>query len=76
MTVVDITNDLSQWTPPAPPVLLAVLPFHHTYGLQVFAVRACADPLTVAIVPKWDPKRVLAAIPRYVPTYDALRLSY
>ncbi|TCD62312.1 hypothetical protein EIP91_007079 [Steccherinum ochraceum] len=53
------------FTPPVPPVVLAVLPFHHTYGLQMFAIRCVIDQTTLAIVPKWDAKIVLSAIPKY-----------
>ncbi|KAF9564169.1 acetyl-CoA synthetase-like protein [Agrocybe pediades] len=59
------------YTPPVPqnseglPVTLAFLPLHHTYGLHSYCFRACLVPSTLVILPKWDVKVALDAIPRY-----------
>ncbi|KAH9480790.1 putative 4-coumarate--CoA ligase 2 [Psilocybe cubensis] len=58
-------------TPPPPlnpegiPVTLAFLPLHHTYGLHSYCFRATLMPSTLVILPKWNVKVALDAIPRY-----------
>ncbi|KAF5317551.1 hypothetical protein D9619_013140 [Psilocybe cf. subviscida] len=62
---------LQIYTPPTPtnpegiPVTLAFLPLHHTYGLHAYCYRACLAPSTLVLMPQWDVKVALNAIPRY-----------
>lgn len=54
-------------TPPLfpPGVMLAVLPFYHTYGLHVNVIRPFYQALTQVILPKWSANMVLHCIPKY-----------
>ncbi|KAH8077249.1 hypothetical protein BXZ70DRAFT_902379 [Cristinia sonorae] len=65
-------SSLLQFVPPFPPVTLAVLPFYHTYGLQLFCIRCVINPVTYVVVPKWDPRVVLKAIPKFKINYVLL----
>ena len=47
------------------PVILAILPMHHTYGLNMYAFRSCLVQSTLVLLPKWDTKLALKAIPKY-----------
>ncbi|KAI0078256.1 amp dependent CoA ligase [Panus rudis PR-1116 ss-1] len=51
--------------PTVPPVFLAVLPFYHTYGLNMFCYRPMFAPMTSVIVSRWKPDTVIKAIERY-----------
>lgn len=54
------------WQPPEGiPVVLAFLPMHHTYGLNIYAFRSCLARATLVLMPKWDTKLALEAIPKY-----------
>ena len=54
------------WQPPeGMHVVLAFLPMHHTYGLHMYAFRSCLACSTLALIPKWDVKLALKAIPKY-----------
>ena len=62
------------------PVILAILPMHHTYGLNMYAFRSCLAQSTLVLLPKWDTKLALKAIPKYAPSffffpYDNTRLT-
>jgi len=46
-------------------VVLALLPVHHAYGLHMYAFRSCLSCTTLALIPKWDAKLALKAIPKY-----------
>lgn len=48
------------------PVTLIVIPFYHSYGLNVFCFRVFALPITLVILPKWDPEFALKLIPKSV----------
>jgi len=53
------------YTPPdGIPVILAILPMHHTYGLNMYAFRTCLAQATLVLMPKWDTKLALRAIPK------------
>ena len=47
------------------PVILAFLPMHHTYGLNIYAFRSCLAQATLVLMPKWETKLALRAIPKY-----------
>ena len=54
------------WQPPeGTPVILALLPLHHTYGLNLYAFRSCLACATLVLMPRWDTKLALRAIPKY-----------
>jgi len=61
------------YTPPdGIPVILALLPLHHTYGLNMYAFRTCLGQATLVLMPKWDTKLALRAIPKYKVSFLAL----
>ena len=45
---------------------LAVLTFHHEYGLLVSCITSVVGLNTCVILPTWDVRSVLRAVPRYV----------
>ncbi|KAJ3484237.1 hypothetical protein NLI96_g5759 [Meripilus lineatus] len=48
-----------------PVVGLAVLPFHHAYGLLVSCITPVVGLNTCVILPTWDVRSVLRAVPRF-----------
>ncbi|TFK34780.1 hypothetical protein BDQ12DRAFT_715112 [Crucibulum laeve] len=52
-------------TPEGIPIVLAFLPFHHTYGLHSYCFRAFLTPMTFVVVPKWNIETALKTIPKY-----------
>lgn len=46
--------------------MLAFLPIHHTYGLNVYCFRAFTAPACLVILAKWDIDNALKAISRSV----------
>ncbi|KAI0785242.1 hypothetical protein C8Q75DRAFT_722835 [Abortiporus biennis] len=46
-------------------VVLAALPFHHSYGLHMFCLRGFAFPSTFVVLPRWDDDLVLRSIPKF-----------
>ncbi|KAG2009620.1 AMP dependent CoA ligase [Coprinopsis cinerea AmutBmut pab1-1] len=66
------------YTPPPPanpegiPVVLAMLPLHHTYGLHSYSYRAFLAPVTHVVMGKWDINVALKAIPKYKVSVIAL----
>jgi acyl-CoA synthetase (AMP-forming)/AMP-acid ligase II len=57
------------------PVILALLPMHHTYGLNIYAFRSCLIRSTLVLMPKWDTKVALRAIPKYAYYMDRTNLN-
>ncbi|OBZ68897.1 putative 4-coumarate--CoA ligase 1 [Grifola frondosa] len=52
--------------PDGPPnVVLAFLPFYHTYGLHYLCLRGMLAPATFVVVSKWDVDAVLSLIPKF-----------
>ena len=47
------------------PVVLALLPFYHIYGMAVSICRCLKDGNTVVVLPKFQPKTFLRAIQEY-----------
>ncbi|CAL1713286.1 unnamed protein product [Somion occarium] len=51
--------------PTSPVVVLAVLPFYHTYGLISFCMRPMSGYVTCVIVPRWNVEVVVRAIEKH-----------
>jgi len=47
------------------PVVLACLPFYHSYGLSFYFLAPCLAPYTLVILPRWDLGSALESIPKY-----------
>ena len=53
------------WQPPEDiPIILALLPLHHTYGLHMYSFRSCLTRATLVLMPRWDTKLALKIIPK------------
>ncbi|KDQ62797.1 hypothetical protein JAAARDRAFT_30700 [Jaapia argillacea MUCL 33604] len=69
--VVVTKSVLDVYTPPTPktpegiPVVLAFLPFYHTFGLHMFAFRGFVAPATAVILPRWNAEFAVKIIPKY-----------
>ncbi|KAJ3756236.1 hypothetical protein EV360DRAFT_95803 [Lentinula raphanica] len=51
--------------PSMPPVCLAFLPMHHSYGLHVYCFQSLLAPVQLVMLPKWNIDLALYAIPKY-----------
>ncbi|OCH91856.1 acetyl-CoA synthetase-like protein [Obba rivulosa] len=55
--------------PPPPgtplPIVLAFLPFYHSYALQLVCMRGIREPATFVVLPKWNLDLVIKVVSKY-----------